>query len=345
MNEPNIKRFWENLNNAKLIRYLLLFALAWAIIQVLAYFGTVLIVFIFAGVLAFLLSYPVKWVEHFLPHTVAATIVFLFSLLLVGGLIATLGFTILSQAQQLFAQAPQFIESVISLIDRIQNVLTNLNFQVDFQGIEEQVRNQALVFLGNGFTTIQALLSNFIDLVLILVVAFFMLLDGKQAWNFILKIFPESFRYKFNQAIKKNLLGFFWGRLVLSLFFGISVFFVFITLKLPYGLVLATIAGIFDLIPGIGATIGISLVCLIILPQGIWQAVKVLASCVILQQVEENLLMPRIMQGSINMNPVFMFFALLVGAEIAGLVGVFLSIPIAGVLTSLFEIEEVQGKH
>jgi cell division protein FtsW (lipid II flippase) len=81
MNEPNIKRFWENLNNAKLIRYLLLFALGWAIIQVLAYFGTVLIVFIFAGVLAFLLSYPVKWIEHFLPHTVAVTIVFLFSLL------------------------------------------------------------------------------------------------------------------------------------------------------------------------------------------------------------------------------------------------------------------------
>lgn len=345
MNEPNIKRFWENLNNAKLIRYLLLFTLGWAIIQVLAYFDTVLIVFIFAGVLAFLLSYPVKWVERFLPHGVAVTIVFLSSLMLVGVLIATLGFTILSQAQQLFTQAPQFIESAISLIERLQNILTRFNFQVDFQGIEEQIRNQALVFLGNGFTTIQALFSNFIDLVLILVVAFFMLLDGKRAWNFILKIFPESFRHRFNQAIKKNFLGFFWGRLVLSLFFGISVFIVFIVLQLPYALVLAAIAGIFDLIPGIGATIGISLVCLIILPQGIWQAVKVLVGCVVLQQVEENILMPRIMQGSINMNPVFMFFALLVGAEVAGLVGVFLSIPIAGVLISLFEIEEMQGKH
>jgi predicted PurR-regulated permease PerM len=49
------------------------------------------------------------------------------------------------------------------------------------------------------------------------------------------------------------------------------------------------------------------------------------------------------MQGSINMNPVVMFFALLVGARIAGLVGVFLSIPLAGVLISLFEIEEMQG--
>jgi predicted PurR-regulated permease PerM len=45
----------------------------------------------------------------------------------------------------------------------------------------------------------------------------------------------------------------------------------------------------------------------------------------------------------LNMNPVVMFFALLVGARIAGLVGVFLSIPLAGVLISLFEIEEMQG--
>jgi predicted PurR-regulated permease PerM len=133
--------------------------------------------------------------------------------------------------------------------------------------------------------------------------------------------------------------------LLLSLFFGVSVFIVFLILQLPYAVALAAIAGVFDLIPGIGATIGISLVCLIILPQGIWQAVQVLVGCVLLQQVEENLLMPRIMQGSINMNPVFMFFALLVGAQIAGLVGVFLSIPIAGVLISLFEIEEMQGKH
>lgn len=105
---------------------------------------------------------------------------------------------------------------------------------------------------------------------------------------------------------------------------------------------MAAIAGLFDLIPGIGATIGITLVSLIVLPQGIWLALQVLTGCVLLQQVEENFLMPRIMQGSLNLNPVIMFFALLVGARVAGLVGVFLSIPIVGVLVSLFNIQEMQ---
>lgn len=53
---------------------------------------------------------------------------------------------------------------------------------------------------------------------------------------------------------------------------------------------------------------------------------------------------PHYAQGSINMNHVFMFFALLVGARVAGLVGVFLSIPIAGVLISLFDLKEMQGE-
>ena len=109
----------------------------------------------------------------------------------------------------------------------------------------------------------------------------------------------------------------------------------FILLGVPYALALAAIAGVFDLIPGIGATLGIGLICLIIFPQGILLSLKVSLACILLQQVEENLLMPRIMQGSIDMNPVVMFLALLIGARVAGLVGVFLSIPIAGVLINV----------
>lgn len=348
MNEPTVKNFWnhfwERLSNSKLIRYLLLFALAWAIVQVLAYFETVIVIFIFAAILAFLLNYPVQWVARFLPRTLAVVIVFLLSLLILGGLIATIGFAILSQAEELLNQAPQFLESIILLLERIQEALNNWNLQVDFEALEAQVREQATAGIGLGLTTLQGLVANLIDLIIIAVIAFFMLLDGKRIWDFVLKAFPDRIRHELTEAIQHNFLGFFWGRLLLSIFFGVSIYIVFIIIDLPYALVLAAIAGIFDLIPGIGATIGISLVSLITLPQGIWLALQVLVGCILLQQVEENLLMPRIMQGSINMNPVFMFFALLVGARVAGLVGVFLSIPLAGVLISLFDIKEMQGE-
>ncbi len=345
MTKSNINHFLDRLNNSRLVRYLLLLALGWAIVQILAYFETVIVIFIFAAILAFLLNYPVQWLRRFLPHGVAVVLVFLLSLIVIGGLSITLGLAIVSQAEQLVNQSTALVQSVFPLVERLEEVLRNWNIQVNFGLIEDQIRNQILSGIGVSLVTIQSWLSNLIDLILIAVVAFFMLLDGKVIWNFILKAFPPNLREKLTITIQRNFLGFFWGRLLLSLFFGASAFIVFLVLNVPYPLVLAAIAGVFDLIPGIGATLGISLVALIILPQGIWLSIKVLISCILLQQLEENLLMPRIMQGSINLNPVAMFFALLVGARIAGLLGIFLSIPVAGVIISLLELDEIKAEQ
>jgi predicted PurR-regulated permease PerM len=339
----SVKNSLEQIGTNKLVHYLLLFAIGWVIVQVLAYFSTVIIVFILAAVLAFLLNYPVQWIQHFLPHSFAVILVFLVSLSILVIFTFTIGFTALSQGQDLLSQFPDFVDFLISLLKRLETFLAQWNLQVNLTAVEEQIRTQALEGIGIGFTTVQRLFSSLIDIILIAVVAFFMLLNGERLWYFVLKVFPEHLRNNLTISIQRNFLGFFWGRLILSVFFGISAFIVFLILQIPYPLILSAIAGIFDLIPGIGATLGISIVALIVLPQGIWISIKVLIGCILIQQVEENLLMPRIMQGSLNINPVVMFFALLIGARIAGLLGIFLAVPIAGVIISLFEIDELKA--
>ncbi len=335
---------WKHLNNTRLVRYLLLFTLAWILMQVVAYFEAVLVIFVFAAVLAFLLNYPVIWVSGFIPRWLAVILVFLLALLILSTLTATLGVAIVSQAQQLLELVPQLLNDVIALFKNLP-FWQNRNITLDFYAFEAQIRQQALSLVGTGLTTIQNLLFSLLNLVIIAVVAFFMLLDGKPLWNFVLRFFPPHLRADLTMAISKNFLGFFWGRLLLSIFFGVSAFLGFILLGIPYSLALATTVGVFDLIPGIGATLGIGLVCLILLPQGILLSLKVLVGCILLQQIEENLLMPRIMQDSLDINPVVIFFALLIGARIAGLIGVFLSIPITGVLISLLDVDEMRGKN
>jgi predicted PurR-regulated permease PerM len=258
---------------------------------------------------------------------------------------ATLGLAAIAQAQQLLEQGPKLLESAIALLNYLQDFLQSRNITVDFSTFEAQLREQAFGILGKGFATIQALLFSVVDIILIAVVSFFMLLDGRRLWNWLMKLFPPHLRQTLTGAIQENLLGFFWARLLLCLFYGVTAFLVFVLLNVPYALVMATFVSLLDLIPGVGATIGIGLVCLIILPQGVLLSVKVLVSCILLQQVQENLLMPRMMQGSINMNPVMMFFALLVGARVAGLVGLFLSVPLAGVLISLLDVDEMRGEQ
>lgn len=285
-----------------------------------------------------------SWLESILPHALAVSLVFLLSLVIFAGLLGTIGLVIISQGQALLSQSTDLLNYIISLLERLENILRNLNFQIDLEIIGNQIQDQLISGVGIGLATFQGFLEYLINFIIILVVAFFMLLDGGNLWQFILKLLPKPFGERLTLSIRRNFLGFFWGRLILSVFFGVSVFIILIILQIPYALFLATIAGVFDLIPGIGATLGISLVSLIILPQGFWLSLQVLLGCILLQQVEENLLMPRVMQGSINLNPVVLFFALLIGLRVAGLLGLFLSVPIAGVIVSLLDIEEMQGE-
>ncbi|TBR58077.1 AI-2E family transporter [Westiellopsis prolifica IICB1] len=344
MSSWGTNNFWSKLNNLVLVRFLLLVASGWAFVQLLGYFEPVIVIFTFATILAFLLSYPVKWLKRFLPHHIAVILVFLLSIVIIGSLTITVGLTILSQGQQLIDSLTAFLNSLAPLLERIELIFRSRNIQLDLTFLEEQIRNQAINQLVASLTILQTFLTNFVTFILISVVAFFMLLDGDKLWNLMIKVIPKHRRSRFTSIIQRNFLGFFQGQLLLTLFLTGSTFILFLLLKVPFALILSVIVGILDIIPGIGATLGIATITLIVLSQGVWLALKVLVACIILQQIQDNLIAPRIMQGALNLNPVVVFFALLVGARVAGLLGIFIAIPIAGVIVSIFEIDEMKSE-
>ncbi|UKO96336.1 AI-2E family transporter [Nostoc sp. UHCC 0870] len=338
------KNLWHRLNNSLIVRFLLLVAAGWVLVQLLAYFQTVIVIFTFAAILAFLLSYPVKWLQNFLPHGIAVIIVFLISIIFLSGLLITIGVAVVSQGQQLIDSISNFLTSLLPFLERIEEILRNRNLQIDLSIIQEQLRNQAISTLVTSLTILQQLLTNFVTFIIIAVVAFFMLLDGEKLWYFILKFLPNQHRGKFTNVLRRNFLGFFRGQLILTLFLTSASFIVFILFNVPFALLLSLIIGILDIIPGIGATLGVSIITLIVLSQDVWLGLKVLIACIILQQIQDNLIAPRVMQGALNLNPVVVFFALLIGARVAGLLGIFLSIPITGIIVSLFEINAMKSE-
>ncbi|MGB3138368.1 MAG: AI-2E family transporter [Nodosilinea sp.] len=324
-------------------RFLLLFASGWAAIQLLAYFEVLVVVFVSATILSFLLSHPTTLLSRWMPRQVATTVVFLVCLTVLIGLSLTLGMVVLSQGQQLASSMQDFSKSVVPWLGQLEQLLKTLNLPVDVQGIEPQLQNQAVAILTAGLGLLQSTLANLVLAILIAVVTLFMMLDGAKVWWWLLNHVPIRNKERFNTVLQRNLLGFFWGRLLLSIFFGVSAFVVFLILGVPFPLVLALIAGLFDLIPGIGATAGVGLVALLLLSQSVWLSIQALVVCIILQQVEENLLLPYVMKDSLDINPVVMFFALIVGATVAGVLGLFLAVPIAGVVITWLDIEAMRG--
>ncbi|MBD2740866.1 AI-2E family transporter [Coleofasciculus sp. FACHB-1120] len=348
MSEPSAKYLLQRLNNLALVRFLLFVASGWAFVKILAYFETVIVIFTFAAIVAFLLSYPVRSLNRFLPHGVAVTVVFFIGMIVIASLTVTVGLTVVSQGQQLISSLTTFFNSLIPLAYQIEKYFLRFNVQVNLSIIQEEFQNQIISSLGFGIgyslTTIQAFFANFLNLILIAVISFFMLLDGEKLWKLILKFVPAHLQNRFTLVIQRKFLGFFRGQMLLCLFLTTTTFSVFLVLNVPFPLLLAIIAGLFDLIPGIGATLGVGIVFVILLSQSVWLAIRVVVVCIIIQQLQDNFIAPRIMQNSLNINPVIVFLALLVGARVAGLLGIFIAIPITGVLVSLFEIDEMKAE-
>lgn len=168
MNSLENNNFWSRLNNFVLVRFLLLVASGWAIVMLLAYFEPVIVIFTFAVILAFLLSYPVKWLKHFLPHSLAVIVIFLLSIVIIGSLTITVGLTVVSQGQQLIDSLTDFLNSLVPLLERIESLFRSRNIQLDLTVIEEQIRVQAIYSLVASLVILQTFLTNFVTFILIL---------------------------------------------------------------------------------------------------------------------------------------------------------------------------------
>jgi predicted PurR-regulated permease PerM len=343
--EPNHHpSYWSRISTNALVRFLLFFASGWAFVALLQYFEYVIFVFSLSAILALLLNYPVRYLEQFIQRSAALGLVIALSLITIIVAAVAIGFTLTNQIQQLATLLIQSINTSNNPLDQLQRVLAARNIPLNLEAIEAQIRDIFTTTLNFVVSSLPVLLQNYVTFIIILVVAFFMLIDGVRLWKLVLKLVPPQYRSRVAIAVQRNFVGFIQGQLFISFLLSVATFFVFTLFQIPFSFLLAVTVGVFDVVPGIGATLGVTFVCLIILVQSGWlTALKVLAVCVILQQLQDNFVSPRVLQSTVHLNPVVVFFALLVGTRVSGLLGIILAVPIAGVIVSLLELEEAQG--
>jgi predicted PurR-regulated permease PerM len=162
-----------------------------------------------------------------------------------------------------------------------------------------------------------------------------MLADQGRLWRSLVEQLPQPFGRGFKIAVERNVLGFLRGQLLLVFFLTAASAILYSLLGVNFALVLAVVVGVLDAIPGIGATLGVTVVVgLVLLTQDPWLAVRVLIGSVLLQQLQDNVLHPRVMGRALSLHPLVLFFSLFVGERIAGLLGVFLAIPVAGMIVN-----------
>ncbi|HZB83432.1 MAG TPA: AI-2E family transporter [Rubrobacteraceae bacterium] len=129
--------------------------------------------------------------------------------------------------------------------------------------------------------------------------------------------------------------GYITGNLAISLIAGVATYIALVLLDVPYALMLALVVAFFDLIPLIGATLGALVVIVVGLFTSPLTAVVLIAYFVVYQQVENHVLQPLVYSRGVHLHPIVVFLAAVAGAELLGILGALLAIPVAEILRIL----------
>lgn len=175
-------------------------------------------------------------------------------------------------------------------------------------------------------------------LITILVVSFFLLLEGERFVNLGLQLFPERQRPRMRRVFRQAsgaISGYVTGNLTISLICGVAIYVVLIVLGMPYAVVLALIVAILDLIPQIGALVGGALLVVVGLFVNPLYSLILLVYFVVYKLVEDNILTPVVYSRSVQLHPLAIFLAVLAGGLLYGILGTLLAIPIAEIVRIL----------
>lgn len=302
---------------------------------------------LFISVIVVLIMKPaVDWFEKKkISRVFGALIIYLtlIAFLAVAALIVVPPLT--RESTQLSASFPQYSERVSEGFVSLRQISENNNLA----GSLENFLNKASVYLEkasvNIFSSVIRLLGGFIYLIVILVISFYLVVEKNGVERLVKQTVPPNLQNKVLRIIGKieiKLSRWFVGQLALGFIIGLMSYIGLSLLGVPYALVLAIIAGLFELIPYVGPWLSAIPAILIALTVSPALAGAVLILYFIIQELENYFIVPKVMEKSVDIHPVITIMAMMIGGQLAGLVGVILAVPVAAIV--MVAVEEVYGK-
>ncbi|MEH1834196.1 MAG: AI-2E family transporter [Nostoc sp.] len=308
----------------------------WALSVFFNYFHSLIVILVGASVLAFLLNYPVSWMEHHgARREQVAILVFLLALSILLALGVTLFPLALTQAQQLVARLPELIDSGRSQLMILNQKADTFGLPINLDAlvvqINDRVKGQLQAIAGQVLNLAVVTVTSLLDILLTMVLTFYLLQHGGELWQSLVEWLPAKFRDPFSKTVRLSFQNFFITQLILSTCMASALIPTFLWLKVPFGLLFGLTIGLMALVP-FGGSVGIALTTLLVALQDFSMGVRVLIAAVIVQQILENLIAPRILGSFTGLNPVWILISVLTGARIGGLLGVIVAVPTAVVI-------------
>ncbi|ACC81972.1 AI-2E family transporter [Nostoc punctiforme] len=312
----------------------LVFLNGWLAFLLVKNFQPVVTILVLATLLAFVLNYPVAILQRQgVKRGYAVSLVFISALIIIVALGITLVPIVLEQFNEMVKVLPQWIDSSEEKLQILNNWFFNHKLNVNLSHLLTQVTDQLpneLEFVTDKLLSIIVdTIDSVSDGLIIVVLTFYLLLDGPRIWQGIFKKLPGSFAQQVSQSIQQNFQNYLIGQVTLALLMGVSETLMFLAFQVQFSLLFGLGVGLLSLIP-FGDVVSVVVITFIIATHDFWLAVKVFAVAVVIDQLIDQAIAPRLLGRFTGLRPIWVLIALLVGTNVGGVLGLLIAVPVAG---------------
>ncbi|AFY71245.1 protein of unknown function UPF0118 [Thalassoporum mexicanum PCC 7367] len=314
----------------------LVFLNVWLLSLLCAYLQPIISILVTAGLVAFLLNYPIRLLEGInLKRSLAITVVFAAALIL----LAVLGFflvpLLLNQLKELITNLPSWIDSGSQQLEQFINSPFAQGLPVDVGNLVaepvQKITNELQSLARQSISFVISTLGSIFNILITLVLAIFLILGGKNFWDGIFDWLPTRHNHLIEESIAQSLQNYFAGQGILAILLSVVLSIIFTIMQVPYGLLFGIGAGLVSFVP-YGGVFGNIIVTALVMLQDFGLGLQVLVVALVVGQINDNIVAPRLLGEIIGLNPAWLLLSLLIGAKIAGLLGLVLAVPIASAI-------------
>jgi predicted PurR-regulated permease PerM len=279
---------------------------------------------------------------------IAAAITYLLALAFLAGIGITFVPTLVSQVNDFVQKLPDYVHDITHGQGRLGFLETKYHIQ---ERIESAIKDggaaKVLGLSGVALSVAKGVVSIVVAALTIAFMSFFMLLEGPTWVDRFYGLMSERSEQRWRKVggdIYRTVGGYVTGNLLISLIAGGLTTLVLLIMGVPYAVALGLIVAILDLIPLAGATIAAILIGTVAFLHSVPAGIVVVVFFVIYQQVENHILQPIIYGRTVQLSPLAVLISILVGAELAGILGALAAIPVAGSIQVLI-VDWLHHRH
>jgi predicted PurR-regulated permease PerM len=292
---------------------------------------------LFAVVLMPAVTYITKLnLRGYHPSRPVAILILIIAVALVLAFFFTTGLPpVLRDLGSFSADLPKRIPDIIAKIKKIP-----FADKLGLDSIVQRAETVVTATAGYLFTSLPLWLSHLFDIVTAAFLCIYFMLEGEYAYRFFLSLFPTAQRHRLNNTVKRaerKVSKWLVGQGTLMLIIGVVSMIVFGLLHVRYFVLLGFLMGLFNIIPIAGAVVTVTIAALVAALDSWTKMAGVLIFYAIYANIENALLIPRIMRSSVNLMGLTVLVSLLLGTALAGITGALVSVPTAALITVFLE--------